>query len=160
MTSSSSSARISPVTTVSSGNTWQTEPVIRSLCDALRRDANITDLCDPNPEDIGWYTYFKLNGWTWYLYVQWDAGGHHKQCFEFDVRLCNTGGIERFIGRRMVLSYRLLESLSPMHSITQTKLNAHIRSARRIEFKEEPEVSKSANGMIGNGLVIAATGDP
>lgn len=82
-----------PVFSGDYGEQWQymaTEPVIRSLCDALRRGANITDLCDPNPEDIGWYTYFKLNGWTWYFYVQWDAGGHHKQCFEFDVRLCNN----------------------------------------------------------------------
>jgi hypothetical protein len=82
-----------PVFSGDYGEQWQymaTEPVIHSLCDALRLSETITDLCDPNPEDHGWYTYFKLYGWTWFLYVQWVPDGNRENCFEFDVHLCNN----------------------------------------------------------------------
>ena len=75
------------------GEQWQymaTEPVIQNLCSALRLDETISDLHDPNPEDHGWYTYFTVNRWTWFLYVQWVPDGDRENCFEFDVRLCNN----------------------------------------------------------------------
>ncbi len=75
------------------GEQWQymaTNPVIQSLCDALRQSETITDLCDPNPDNHGWTTFFKLNGWTWFLCVHWVPDGNRENCFEFDVRLCNN----------------------------------------------------------------------
>ncbi len=81
-----------PVFSGDYGEQWQfmaTKPVIQSLCDSLRMNESISDVCDPNPEDHGWYTYFKRNGWTWFLYVKWVPDGDRVNCFEFDVRLCN-----------------------------------------------------------------------
>ena len=82
-----------PVFSGDYGEQWQymaTQPVIQHLCDALRRDETVTDLREPNPEDHGWYTYFKIDGWTWFLYVQWVPNGNREDCFEFDVSLCNN----------------------------------------------------------------------
>ena len=82
-----------PVFSGDFGEQWQymaTDPVIQSLCDALRLEETVRDLHDPNPEDHGWHTYFTVDGWSWFLYVQWVPGGEHENCFEFDVRLCNN----------------------------------------------------------------------
>ena len=82
-----------PVFSGDFGEQWQymaTEPVIRSLRDALNSDETVSDLRDPSPEDHGWYTYFTVDAWTWFLYVRWIPDGDHENCFEFDVRLCNN----------------------------------------------------------------------
>jgi hypothetical protein len=82
-----------PIFSADYGEQWQymaTEPVIQSLCGAMRLDDTVTDLRDPNPEDHGWYTYLTVNGWTWFLYVHWVPDADHENCFEFDVRLCNN----------------------------------------------------------------------
>lgn len=82
-----------PVFSGDFGEQWQymaTEPVIRCLCDALLLDETISDLRDPSPGEHGWYTYFTVDGWTWFLYVQWIPHDDHENCFNFDVRLCNN----------------------------------------------------------------------
>jgi len=74
------------------GEQWQymaTEPVITSVCDALRSEEMVAEIDDPSPEDHGWYTYFKIDGWTFFLYVQWVPDGDKDNCFEFDVRIRN-----------------------------------------------------------------------
>ena len=82
-----------PVFSGDHGEQWQymaTEPVIQRVCDALRLDGAVTDLQDPNPEDHGWYTYFTVDGWTWFFCVQWVPNRDFENCFEFDARLCNN----------------------------------------------------------------------
>lgn len=82
-----------PVFSSDFGEQWQymaARPVIHRLCDALRLDATVSDLCEPSPEEHGWYTYLTVDGWTWIVYVQWVPDGDHENCFEFDVRLCSN----------------------------------------------------------------------
>lgn len=79
-----------PVFSGDFGEQWQymaTEPVIHAVCDALRSEEMVTELLDPNPEDHGWYTYFAIDRWTCFLYVQWVPDDVHDNCFGFDVRL-------------------------------------------------------------------------
>lgn len=81
-----------PVFSADFGEQYQymaTEPVIASVCNALRSDKTVAELDDPNPEDHGWYTYFKMDGWKFFLYIQWVPDSDKDNCFEFDVRLCN-----------------------------------------------------------------------
>ena len=81
-----------PVFSGDYGEQWQhmaTKPVIANVCDALLSGELVTDLDDPSPEDHGWYTCFKIDGWKFFLYVQWVPDGDKDNCFEFDVRLCN-----------------------------------------------------------------------
>lgn len=97
------------------GEQWQcmaTEPVIQSLCDALRLDKAVRDLHDSSPQDHGWYTYFTIGGWTWILCVQWVPDGDHENCFEFDVRLCNSWW-HRII-HRSVCDSRLQDTVAAM----------------------------------------------
>jgi len=90
-----------PVFSRDYGEQWQymaTEPVIANVCDALRSGELVAELDDPSPEDHGWYTYFKIDGWKFLLYVQWVPDGDKENCFEFDLRICN-GWFHRLIHR-------------------------------------------------------------
>ena len=74
------------------GAQWQymaTDPVIKNVCNGLRSQAMVSDMVDPSPEDHGWYTVFKFDGWTCFIYVQWVPDGNANNCFEFDVQLCH-----------------------------------------------------------------------
>lgn len=79
-----------PVFSGDFGEEWQymaTEPVIASICDALRTDAMVAKDDGPGPEEHGWWADFKFDGWTYCLYIQWVPDGDAENCFEFDVRL-------------------------------------------------------------------------
>ena len=81
-----------PVFSGDFGEQWQymaTGPVIKNVCNALRSQVMVSEMVDPSPEDHGWYTCFKFDGWTCFMYVQWVPDGDAINCFEFDVQLCH-----------------------------------------------------------------------